>query len=538
MGAPASGRSPVGPEGFGDVASLPAEDHRILAYASAIGSEFDFRLLVEAMGLDDEILAERLEGLVRRGLLVERPGGDRFGFVEEEFRARIYRSLTESRLRVLHRKIAEVLERISPTPGPEVFAELGRHYFLGKVPEKSYEFNRRAAELARAADQPDVAIHHLERALVDLANLGPDRTGERAEVAETLGELCYATANFPAADRYFAEALGLVQEGQPRIRARLLLARAEILRENLDNERAAAGAGEALRLFEGTDDRVGMAQAYRLLGRIAFQRGAYRDALDESMRALDALPKDADPRLRGRLAIDIGNAFASLGEEVRPVAIEFYERASEWLRPAHDWAELARGLHNLGVTVGEVRPAEGLEFLQRARDAAEQAHDARATGRALLSGVEMRLALGDLEEAERDNEQSGRLLERLADEFGLEQVVLNRGLIGERKGQWDDAERAYTTAARMAHEHQVAAIEAEATLYLARLRFKTRNADGARQAFDRATELKLKELSPRLAQTYDELGRELASDSSLPPQVPSHSSGGTEAGRHAGERPL
>jgi hypothetical protein len=80
--------------------------------------------------------------------------------------------LTESRLRVLHRKIAEVMERREPNPSPQVLSELGRHYFLGKVPAKSYEFNRRAAANARAAGDTDVAILHHERASVDLGAMG------------------------------------------------------------------------------------------------------------------------------------------------------------------------------------------------------------------------------------------------------------------------------------------------------------------------------------------------------------------------------
>jgi tetratricopeptide (TPR) repeat protein len=509
MAGPAGEEGPAHDPGATRLRGLDAEEHRVLAYASAVGSEFDFQLLVAAMGLDDERLAEQLEGLVRRGILHERSGGDRFRFVEEEFRAQIYRSLTESRLRVLHRKLAEVLERMDPDPPPARLAELGRHYFLGKVPEKSALYNRRAAEIARASDEPSVAVHHLERALVDLSALGPPRRKERAEVAESLGDLCYATSNFAAADRYFQEALELVEEEQPRVRARLLLARAEIARENLDPEAAAAGATEALRRLEAAGDPVGVAQAYRLLGRIAFQRGDYRAALDESMRALEALPAAADPRLMGRLSIDIGNAFALLGEEVRPIAIEFYERAATRLRAARDWHELARALHNLGVTIGETRPRDGLEYLERAREAAERAQDARATGRALLSGVELRLELGELEEAERDNEQSSRLLERLSDGLGLQQVALNRGLLAERRGLWEEAERAYDTAAAGAQQRRLVADEAEARLYQARLRYKTRNLAGAREALAQATALRVRELSPRLAPVFDELTVEL-----------------------------
>ncbi len=494
-----------------DPDALTPELHRILAYASAVGPEFSFPLLVDAMGVDEETLAEQIERLVQRDLLRERPGGDRFRFSAEEVRAGIYRSLTESRLRILHRRIAEAMERTSPPSSLDALSELGRHYFLGRVPAKSYEYNRRAAELARIADEPERAIDHLERALLDLGSLPGDRRAERAEIAERLGDLTYATSHYPAADRWYQEAVRNIDRDEPRVRGRLLLARAEIARENLDLPSAAERTEEALRLFGTTGDRLGSAEAYRLLGRLAFQKGEFREALEESFRALEELLPGGDPKLLGRLSIDIANAFALLGDEVRPIAIEWYERAIERLRAAPDWGELARALHNLGVTVGETRPADGLDYLERARAAAERAHDVRAAGRSLLSGVEMRLALGHVEEAERDNEEAGLLLERLADALGAEQVLSNRGQIAERRGQWDDAERSYVRAVEMARQGHLRAAEAVGEFHLARLRFKTRNVDGAREAFRRATALKVTELSPRLQSAYEELKSALES---------------------------
>ncbi|HTT74131.1 MAG TPA: tetratricopeptide repeat protein [Thermoplasmata archaeon] len=534
MDDPASGATepPVpGPPAF---ESLTAEQHRILAYASAIGSEFDFDLLVAAMGSAEERLAEELETLVHAGVLRERPGGDRFAFVEEQFRGRVYRSLTESRLRVLHRKIGEAMEALRPRPSGAVLAELGRHYFLGKVPEKSYRYNREAAEAARADGEPELAAHHLERVLVDLAALGADRRREQAEVAEVLGGLFYSIGDFRSADRYFAEALDRLDENEPKARARLLLARAEVARENLDVPAATQGALAAQRLFELTADPLGVAQTHRLLGRIAFQRGAYRDALDESMQALDRLGPGGDALLLGRLSIDIGNSFALLGPEVHSVAVEWYERAVDRLRQVGDWPELSRAYHNLGVSIGEHRPQEGLDYLEQARAAADRAHDPRSAGRALLSGVEMRLALGQLEEAERDNDQAGRLLGRLTDELGLELVETNRGQIDERRGQWEDAERSYERAADMCRRLHLPADEAEVEFHLARLRFKTRDLDGARRALRLAANLGLTELRPALAGPFDELKRQVedaqgnAPGDGRDPGLPPRPTGGRE----------
>jgi tetratricopeptide (TPR) repeat protein len=488
---------------------VTAEQHRILAYASAIGSEFDFELLVASMGVGEEVLAEQLERLVHFGILRERPGGDRFSFAEDEFRARIYRSLTESRLRVLHRKIAEAMERTSPEPSEEVVAELGRHYFLGKVPEKSIVYNRVAAESARAADDPDSAAHYLERVRVDLESASGGRGHELSKVDEALGELYYSVGNFTAADRYFTEAMEILGTEEPRIRGRLLLARAEIARENLDIERATQQALDAQRLFEAADDRLGRAQTYRLQSRVAFQRGAYREALDESMRSLEAAGDLRDPRFLGQLAIDIGNSFAMLGPEVRPEALSWYDRAIERLTQVGDWVELSRAYHNLGVAVGETLPQDGLDHLERAREMGDRAHDTRSVGRAVLSSVELRLALGQMEEATRDNEQAGRILERLSDELGLEHVHVNRGLIAEKQGQWEDAERSYLDALDLCQRFHLPANEAEVYFFLARLRSKTRDIEGARAALRKATELRVADMRPHLAPMFRELSHQL-----------------------------
>jgi tetratricopeptide (TPR) repeat protein len=500
-----------GPPARASVPALPsdlnAEELRILAYASAVGSEFDFPLLVKAMGANEEELSERLENLVHRGILRERLGGERFGFVEEEFRARTYRSLTESRLRILHRKVAEAMEASAPTPPPELYADLGRHYFLGKVTEKSLEYNRRAAEQAREADDPERALHHYERALVDLQHLAGGHAREEAETIQTIGDLRFSMGDFPGADKQYSRALERAAGSDPGLTARLLLARAEIAREDLDGEGAARGAIDARQLFEMAGDPVGVAQTHRLVARLAFQRGSYLESLDENMRALELLEANRDPRLLGRLAIDLGNSFALLGPDVHPIAIEWYQHAIDRLSKSGDWVELSRAYHNLAVAVGESHPQDGLEYLTRAREAADRAHDARSAGWSLLSGVEMRLSLGQLDEAERDNEQAARGLRSLSDRLGLEQVDLNRGEIGERRGQWEEAERAYLAAIAACRQYELSADESEVQFRLARLRAKTRDWAGAREAYEIADRLGLVEARPNLAPAFRDLRR-------------------------------
>jgi tetratricopeptide (TPR) repeat protein len=500
---------PDGDSRFAVLDRLNPDQRRTLAYASAIGREFDFPLLVAAIGVPEEELAEQVEQLVHIGLLRERPGGDRFGFTLDEMRAAIYQSLTASRLRVLHRKIGEAMERLHPEVPDEIVSELGRHYFLGKVPERAYEFNRRAADIAELAGDPEEAAHHLERARIDLKSLEGDHREKEAGLAERLGNVYHSMGNTRGADRLYREGLDLIGPRPSAVRARLVLARAEVARESREVAVATRGAHQALEIFSSLGDLAGVASVHRILGRIAFHSGDYRGALEEEMQALDLLQRAKDPQILGRLCTDIGNSFSMLGVEMRGEAIEWYERAIDHLVEVGDWVEVARAHLNLGTTLGETDPADGLEKLARAREYAERAHELRLAGWALFSGVEMRLALGQIEAAEWENQQAGRLLDRADDPLGNQQVEMNAGLIHERRGQWEEAETSFRQAIERAESLEVHPEVAEGQFHLARLKFKTRDLAAARTAYERARQEGLATLKPNLARPFEELGRQL-----------------------------
>jgi len=500
------------PPGLGGISE---EQHRVLAYASAVGREVDFALLVAAMGADDERLSEELERLVERGILRERPGGERFVFVDDGTRARVYQSLTASRLRVLHRKIAEAMERAYPDPPPELLGELGRHFFLGKVPERSLEYNRRAADLARSRGSPEEAAHFLERARVDLKSVPGDHATDEAALACELADLYYSVGDIRSADRLYSEALERAGP-VPRLRARILLGRAEVARERLDPDAAAKTAREARELFARSGDVTGLASVHRILGRIAFQRGAYREAMDEGIRALDLLQPTGDARILGRLSIDIGDAFGMLGPELGDEALAWYDRAVQRLTGVEDWVEVARAHVARAAVFGPGRATEALDALALARSFADRAHEPRWTGLALAHGVEHRLALGRVDEAMQDNEQARRILERTDDPAGVELVAINDGLIQERRGAWDAAEAAYRGAIERGQAGGLRAETARAHFYLARLYFKIRDPDRAREAFRAATALDLPKLDPKLAPPFAELARALSHPADAP----------------------
>jgi tetratricopeptide (TPR) repeat protein len=417
--------------------------------------------------------------------------------------------MIESRLRVMHLKIAQTLERREPTPSDTAVAELGRHYVLGKVPQKAWEYNRRAGETALHAHQLDAALHALERARRDLRLLPGNHTPQLARIDEQVGDIQRTRGNPDAAEESYVAALGGLPVKDRQARARVLLARATMARESA-RPSAAEGLGqEALEIATESGDLRGQAAAHRIRGRMAYEEGDYTTALDEAMVALDLLQRTEDKFALGECCTDIALAFSVMGPEVSDDAIRWYRRAVEILEGTEARYAYFRALANLGVALGRADPMEALEILAKARDAAQRIASPQGVARSLLLGIEFHLALGRIEAAERDFAQARRSIERIVDPRGVQLLSQSRGLLSERRGQWDEAAEAYRDAAERAGQLGLKAVAGECEFRLARLLFKTRDIPGARAALQRAEARNLARLRPSLVPALEELGRQL-----------------------------
>lgn len=496
---------------------LTDEEKRVLAYASAIGKEFDFALLRTATGLSEEPLAELLERLVHQGLLRERPGGERFSFVQEDVRMRLYREMTESRVRVLHRKIGEAYEQLYPDPPAEVLPELGRHYFLGRVHDRSFRYNRRSAALAREALAPEIAAHHLERARSDLKELPGNHREEEAGLLLELGELYSLMNDDLKADRLYVEALELVPPKSTLLRALILLARAEVARNQAHADRGRELCDDALHLLEAEKHRRGLARVHRLLGRLASLEGNVEVAIAESKKSLELLDPKEDARETARCLVDLGNAHASLGapSDVSK-AVEYYQNALGMAEKLGDWHEAARACNNLAVAVGPEQPREGVRWLEKGHAFAERAHDRRMSGWTLFNAVEFRLELGELEEAERDNREARRILERLQDPIALQQISMNDGLLASRRGRFGEAEGSFQRSLRMAEEMGAPPQIAEMHLRLALLYQAWGDPDRAKVELQRAEALNVDAFATALVGQHRDLRQKLGLPSAPP----------------------
>jgi DNA-binding SARP family transcriptional activator/predicted ATPase len=290
------------------LAPVDEAGHQLLAAAAVIGRSCDFATLRAVSGRSEEETLDCLERLLRQGLVLERADG--YDFSHEQLRALVYGETSLARRRLLHRRMAETLQRqVGPTLTASALAsQIGHHFWLaGQEAEAALHFWR-AGQQARTLFANAEALSHLETALAlgypDTAALH-EAIGDLQTLAGRYALACAAyeqaaaiiQAHSPASDRPLASIerkLGLVhqREGEWELAAshfrasqhawpvadaaglaHLLADRSLNAHRQGNPDQAELLAAEALQQAERANDVAGQVQARNALGILARGRG-------------------------------------------------------------------------------------------------------------------------------------------------------------------------------------------------------------------------------------------------------------------------
>jgi tetratricopeptide (TPR) repeat protein len=403
---------------------LEPDVYKILEYASVAGTEFDSTSLAQLLAMDELALEEAMEPVVKQHRLArlvetrDLPSGDIasiYQFSHSLVQDVLHNNLLGKRRILLHRKMAEALEKLYAKDLDQVASRLAFHYDEGRMPERVYEFALRGAERASRMYAHRDAIGLIRRAL---RNAQDD--AQKLEAFDRLGDASRVVGNYPEALASLTEALGLSEPRQDLPRTLSLKRRlVEIEREHggtaldrvrssleaLAGEARAAGADEELchilwRLNElpAQQEEEALARAHEavdtarrlnnaeMIARAEFNIGrtlafghdpaSAVPHIQESLRLYQQL--DDRGRL-GRCHTALGVANNRLGDFVRGAA-EF-RSAILHFEKAGDPVSLGLALNNLGVTL--TRIGEWADAETRLRDAFRIMERLDAAARAL-----------------------------------------------------------------------------------------------------------------------------------------------------------
>lgn len=215
------------PEGIREVVGrrlnrLSDEANRVLAIASIIGREFDFRVL-ESLNADvgeDELL-EALDDALEASVIKDIPGSpDRYEFAHALIQQTLYEELSTSRRIRLHGRIAESLKLVHSDDIESHASELAFHFSEAEPvvgSEQLIRYSMMAGHQALGTYAFEDALSHFQRSL-DAMGDGPMHE-EMPEALFGLGKSQSALSQFDAARDSLTRSFNIFDEAGGKDRA-------------------------------------------------------------------------------------------------------------------------------------------------------------------------------------------------------------------------------------------------------------------------------------------------------------------------------
>lgn len=271
------------------LAHVPQEIRPTLEVAAVFGRRFDFDLLLEATHEPEERLLETVEALVKRHLLREEGEGGVYDFTHEKVREVVYGDIGGARRRLLHRSVAEALERRGEGEAHERDARLAEHYERAHVWSKALHHLVAAGERSRMLFAMRDAVHWFDRA-VALYELHPESLDEsrRLEIYERRGAARAQAGQTHGAVADFRRVLDTVRAGGEREKVRDALVQLGMAYRRADvYEEATACLTEALAESRAIHDERRAADTLYHLGTVAWSTSRNDQAIGFHQQAVE-----------------------------------------------------------------------------------------------------------------------------------------------------------------------------------------------------------------------------------------------------------
>ena len=413
----------------------------LLHTAAIIGRTFDSALLAEVADQNREAVEEQLQHALQARLIRAEQAGV-FTFSHDLIRACLYEGVSPSRRTRLHTLIGRRLELRLNHSDANLLAELAFHFAHSGDRELGATYSQLAAEQARRAYAPEVAVGHYRTALVLMAEQDQRRgkwlqdLGEAALLAATPQE---AVGAFQAAQDWWLRAGNSAAAGQ----AALGLGRAYWRLEKTGLARAALQQAVTLLSVQPTGETV---QVLIELGSLlVLSLHEYTEARGSLDQALTLAQRFGDVRLETAASRALGNLLLRAGD--LEGAIQLLEQALLKAEEAVDVLEATESCAALFLADGWAGALDRREELLQCWLAyARRCHDPYQL-RHIYSHLAAHYAFrGQRAEAEEALAQGRLIVEQLASPEPLALLQLIQGLLASFWGDPETAEDLMRTA--------------------------------------------------------------------------------------------
>jgi DNA-binding SARP family transcriptional activator len=431
------------------IETLEEVDHNTLSAAAVLGFEIRFDDLRELVGLSENELVMCTNRLARAHLVAEKADG--FRFLHESVRLVGISSTNKVRLRVLHLKVANLLELRMPW----LKEDLAWHFEEAGCREKALECAEACGDKARSVHANANADEWYSKALIMVENFRisedclhrrVELLKKRQEVRELLGDRAGQARDVDAIDAAAYELKDTHLRGEAAVLRSSLLIRGNRGREALRE------ALHAIRTFRAIGDVAGESRAHEIAGLVYLNIRRYDLAQSAFQRALSMCRSIKERAGEARSLIHLSTALA---HRVRNLdAIKCLDKAEVILEELEDDRSRSLVLIQKGILyrcLGKAVISERL--LQDGLNGFRKIGDKVGEARGLSHLAVTHAIMGRLREAVHESEQALRMVRRSGD-LRAEIMIMNNAAYGVLRlvGDFKRAQRFGSRAMRLVGE--------------------------------------------------------------------------------------
>lgn len=416
---------------------LPGAARQVLQAAALIQPEIDCTLLQHISGRTEEETIEAVETLQQTGLL--RDEGKRYAFGHPLIADVVGSEMSRARRTILHRRVAETLERLASERLPEISGRLAHHFREADNPQRAAYYAEQAGDRALALAAPVEAAQFYEQAL----ELQPS-----ALRYYRLGLARRRQADLEGARTAYAQALRSCEQANEwswASRICLEMARICLARNQFDDIVTWVERARGYLSFDEDPVLPQVLSAYLMGGHLRGTGQSLQAAIAQLNEALLTAIKGDMVELLPGIMLELGTVVSHTGESTS--AIRCFNELIAIAHTIGDYFHEALGYHNLAATalqVGDLPMARNAigEGLKLARSRA-----VHLTNQWLYTTRgELAMAEDQLNEAETWFACGLAEAERYDNTVQVAHIQADMGLIAAERGQHDRAIRLLESA--------------------------------------------------------------------------------------------
>ncbi len=274
----------------------------------------------------------------------------RYIFRHALLREAVYGMQLHTRLKQLHRLIAEAIERLYPKTIAGRYTDLAFHYENGGVKDKTIYYLKKAADYARENFQNKTALKHYNKLLEKLKE--EQDLFKIVKILIRKGQVLRLIGKWEESKAAFQEALVEAEA----LGDKLLVARAY---NNLGNLQILKGAyqdahtslNRATLLFEELEDQKGIIKVFGYIGELNFRQGKYDEAKAYFEKSLHINESLATPLNLSNIVSNLALTYMNKGEFDKGISVQ--EKQMELAKKWNDKKGLATLYTNTGIILLE-----------------------------------------------------------------------------------------------------------------------------------------------------------------------------------------